>query len=58
MDVLISKNIPIDKNYSEVVRKRKKITELYGLYLKKNLSFTIKSVSEMSIPKAEGYYFR
>lgn len=52
----MSKNIPINKNYSEVGRK-KKIIELCGLFLEKNLSFTIKLVSEVSIPKAEGYYF-
>lgn len=35
----------------------KKITELHGLFLEKNLSFTIKLVFEVSILKAEGYYF-
>lgn len=55
MDVLIPQNIPINKNYSEFGRK--KITELYGLFLEKNLSYAIKLVSEVSIPKAESYYF-
>lgn len=55
MDVLILKNIAINKKYSEVGEK--KIIELYRLFLEKNLSVIKKLLSEVNIPKAEGYYF-
>lgn len=52
MDVLILKNIAINKKYSETRR-----IELHRLFLEKNLSVIIKLLSEVNIPKAEGYYF-